>query len=95
MQERLTTVTRKGQITIPVEIRRALGLQVGDKVAVTLSEGDKPAAHLRPARSVAERTFGAVTPRRKPEDFRELRRLFEEGQAEEVLEETSQTTDAV
>jgi AbrB family looped-hinge helix DNA binding protein len=61
MKEQLTTVTRKGQITVPVEIRRALDLQIGDKVAVSLDEENGALrAHLRPVRSVAEMTFGVL-----------------------------------
>jgi AbrB family looped-hinge helix DNA binding protein len=33
-----TTVTRKGQVTIPVELRRKYGLHVGMKVEVTDSK---------------------------------------------------------
>jgi AbrB family looped-hinge helix DNA binding protein len=88
MQELLTVVTRKGQITVPAEIRQALGLHVGDKVAVSLSNGAEPQATLRPIRSVAELTYGAIAPRRRPEDLRELRREVEEGVAEEVMAET-------
>lgn len=87
MKELLTVVTRKGQITIPASIRRSLGIKQGDKVALSLSHDGKPQAVLRPVRSVAELTFGAVTPRRRPEDFKELRRMFEEGMAAEVLGE--------
>ena len=87
MRELTTILTRKGQITVPVEIRRALGLKEGDKVAIALSDPENGEATLRPVRSVAERTFGAVTPRKCPEDFKELRRLFEEGQAIEALDE--------
>ena len=89
MKELLTVVTRKGQITIPAEIRRSLGIMEGDKVALSLSDEGKPQVILRPVRSVAELTFGAVTPRKRPEDFKELRRLFEEGTAAQVLSETS------
>jgi hypothetical protein len=46
-------------------------------------------ATLLPASSVAERTFGSVTPRQRPEDFRPLRQMFEEATAEEVMSETS------
>jgi len=87
MRELLTVVTRKGQITVPAEIRKALNLKEGDKVALSISETEKEQATLRPIRSVAEMTFGSVTPRRRPEDFEELRREFEEGVAEEVMEE--------
>jgi antitoxin PrlF len=83
MLERLTTVTRKGQITIPVEIRNAMGIKVGDAVTVSLDEESASVARLARAGSVAERTFGAVNPRKRPEDFRELRRLFEESLARE------------
>lgn len=75
MKEQLTVVTRKGQITVPAEIRRALGLKEGDKVAVSLAEEGQPQASLRPVRSVTEMTFGAVTPKKRPEDMKELRRL--------------------
>lgn len=32
------TVTRKGQMTIPVEVRRHLGLEESDKVIVSIAE---------------------------------------------------------
>ena len=53
----LTIVTRKGQITIPAEYRRALGLAEGDKVAVTLEDGQ---VRVSPYGSVAARTAGVV-----------------------------------
>lgn len=91
MYERVTVITRKGQITIPVEIRQKLGLKVGDKIAVSLEEGEHSEASLRPIRSVAERTFGAVTARKRPENFKELREQFVEGQAEMVMAEGTDT----
>lgn len=87
MKELLTVVTRKGQITIPVEIRRSLGIKEGDKVALSLVDEEKTQVRLRLVRSVAKLTFGAVTPRKRPEDFKELRRLFEEDTASQVLTE--------
>ena len=35
----VATLTSKGQITIPAEVRRALGIGPGDKVVVEVSEG--------------------------------------------------------
>jgi len=87
-KELFTVVTRKGQITLPAEIRRSLGIEEGDRVAVSLIENGDDAprqAIVRPVRSVAEMTFGAVTPRKRPEDFEELRRHFEEGVADESI----------
>ncbi len=42
---RVATMTSKGQITIPVEVRKRLGLGKGDRVEFTLEEG---VAVLRP-----------------------------------------------
>lgn len=44
-QAKLTT---KGQITIPLAVRRALGLRPGDRV---LFEGDKTGIRVRPIRT--------------------------------------------
>jgi AbrB family looped-hinge helix DNA binding protein len=81
VSEALTVVTRKGQITVPAAIRRALRLEEGDKVALALDPSDRSRATLRPVRSVADATFGAVQPLSRPEDFKRLRRAFEEEQA--------------
>jgi AbrB family looped-hinge helix DNA binding protein len=89
MREALSVVTRKGQITVPAEVRRALGLKRGDLVAFTFDEDSVEDVHLKPVRSVAERTFGAIPARRRPEDLHQLRREYEEGIAEEVEAETA------
>lgn len=89
MRELLSVVTRKGQVTLPAEIRKSLQIEVGDKVAFSLEESDKSQVILRPIRSIAESTFGAVKPRKRPEDFQELRRLFEEEMARGAPAETS------
>lgn len=39
MSSSYTTITAKGQITLPVEVRRALGLRAGQKVRVRV-DGD-------------------------------------------------------
>lgn len=87
MKETLSVVTRKGQITLPVEIRESLGIKEGDKVALSLADPEKGVVILRRVPSVAELTFGAVRPRRRPEDFQELRRHFEEAMAAEAESE--------
>ena len=57
MATHLTVMTRKGQITIPADVRRALGLKQGDKVAVSLDNGR---ALLMPYGSVVARTAGIL-----------------------------------
>lgn len=42
---RVATMTSKGQITIPVEVRKQLGLRQGDRIEFILEDG---ATFLRP-----------------------------------------------
>ena len=76
-----TTVTQKGQVTIPAEIRSRLGLKARDKVRFEI-EGD--AVRLRATPSKVLRWYGAVTAKKRPEDFQEVREEFETGVAEEA-----------
>ena len=39
MKRRLTTISSKGQITVPLEIRKRLGLKAGDRVEFVVDEG--------------------------------------------------------
>jgi AbrB family looped-hinge helix DNA binding protein len=57
MNEQLTVVTRKGQVTIPVDIRRALGIKEGDKVAFVVEDNQ---VKLTRKGSVVKQTAGAL-----------------------------------
>lgn len=81
-----TTVTDKGQVTIPVDVRRALGLKPRDKVSIEY-DADRGVAVIRPLPSVVAMLYGAVRTSRHPEDFRALRAEFERGVAEEAASE--------
>lgn len=77
-------MTRKGQVTIPAEVRKALGLDVGDRVAFVMENGH---VRVEPAGSVVERTAGIMKPKgRKVLSARELRRAAEEAIAKETVE---------
>ena len=82
---RETTITTKGQVTIPAEVRKRLGLKPHDKVRFEVKGN---AATLRKASSRILAMYGSVRPRTRPEDFRKLREEFERGVAEEALSET-------
>lgn len=47
MREFLSTVTSRGRVTIPAEIRRRLGLRTGDKVGFVLTDGGR-SSFMRP-----------------------------------------------
>ncbi|MGQ9555465.1 MAG: AbrB/MazE/SpoVT family DNA-binding domain-containing protein [Anaerolineae bacterium] len=84
MKEILSTVTRKGQVTIPVEIRSAWDLKPRDKV-VFEREGERVIIKPAPSRLLAG--YGAVAPKQRPEDFAAIREATEKTVAQEVVGE--------
>ncbi len=54
-----SSVTIKGQVTIPASIRRKLGLRRGDKV-IFMEEDNK--IYLQPMQDKVEAAFGLITP---------------------------------
>lgn len=83
MKEILSTVTTKGQVTIPVEIRRRLGVAAHDKVAFVL---DDDQVRLVRKGSVVVRTAGILQTRQAPLTAEELREAAERAIAEDVVE---------
>ena len=83
MKEMRTVMTRKGQVTVPAEIRRQLGLKRGDSVAFVLDEGE---VRITRTGSVVERTAGAFRTRKPALTAEELREAAERAMAEEADE---------
>ena len=78
------SVTSKGQVTIPVEIRRLLGVRARDKVAFRVEDDQ---VRLVRSGSVVQRTAGALAgPEPRLSDAEE-RALAEEAIAEEAIAE--------
>lgn len=82
MRELLSVVTRNGEVTIPVEIRRALGIKKGDRVAFVM---EKDEVRLVRRGSVVERNFGIVKSSQPPLTAKEEREVAEEAIAEEAV----------
>lgn len=82
--EYITSVTVKGQVTIPADVRKALKIKPKDRVAFSLAGNE---VRLRPIQSPVLSSFGAVKPKNRPEDFPRMRREIEEEIAEEVAKE--------
>lgn len=78
-----TSITKKGQVTIPKRIRQYLGLKTRNQVEFKIEKGQ---VIIEPATSL-ESNFGRVRPKRKPEDFKEVRKSFEKEVAKEVSRE--------
>ena len=79
-----TRVTRKGQVTIPIDIRRALRIEEGDAVSFNL---DHQTVTLTPRTSVVDATAGVFAPyvKRRRESIASIRRHTERAIAEEVI----------
>jgi bifunctional DNA-binding transcriptional regulator/antitoxin component of YhaV-PrlF toxin-antitoxin module len=67
-------------------VREVLKVKPGDQVSFRI-EGNEVKIVPVPLPSLLAENFGKVKPRRKPEDFKELRRNFEQKVGEEVLKE--------
>ncbi len=58
MREFVSTVSSKGQVTIPADVRRQLGVGSADKVAFVLTDEGK--VELRPARFSLESVLNSL-----------------------------------
>ncbi len=83
MNQHMTVVTRKGQITVPVAVRRALNLNEGDRVVVTL---DANGARLERQGSIATQTAGMFRSNRPPLSAEAEREEAEYAVAEQAVE---------
>lgn len=83
MKELLSTITTKGQVTIPKEVRRLLGVAPHEKIAFIVEDDQ-----IRLARtgSVVARTAGILKTTQPPVSAEELREKAEHAIAEDVVE---------
>ena len=87
MKEILTTVTQRGQVTIPADVRRILGVKPKDKVAFTIEEGR---VGLTPAKYSLDTVFGSVKPATKTEDLKSIAQEAKEEKVERNLKQWQQ-----
>ena len=84
MVREVRSVSSKGQVTIPVEIRNALHIEPNDKVAFTLVDGE---ARLTRARSRLDLSFRAVTGLKPPVELDRLTEIAATENAERAARE--------
>lgn len=80
MREIVAAVSSKGQVTIPADVRRHLGVGEPDKVAFVIQEDGT--VQLRPAQFTLESVLGGI--KALPGESIDLDREIEEATAEEV-----------
>lgn len=83
MKTHFTVVTRKGQITVPADVRRALNIQIGDTVRVEI---DGEHATLTPTRSRLAAGFMSLPPLASAYALEEMQEIAAEERAREIEE---------
>ena len=74
-----STVTKKGQTTLPKAVRDTLGVQAGDRVRYIVLDGEVRILPVRPIR----RLFGALKHDGPPVTVEEMKRAVADGASEE------------
>ena len=73
------TVTSKGQITIPKEVRETLGLEAGHRVSFRIRENK--VVEMRPENMDLMSLFGIFKPRVKEVTLKDMEEAIREGAA--------------
>jgi len=84
MKESVTTITSKGQITLPAAIRRHLGLHTGDKVSFVIEDSGNVMLKVPKYPNVAS-LAGAAGKLDRPMDMKEMLEIAREDAIEERL----------
>lgn len=63
-------ITKKGQVTIPLNLRKKLNLQTGDSVSFFLEKGE---IKVKPSKHNLKTIFGSVKPLKKKLSFKRMR----------------------
>ncbi len=88
MKELVTTMTERGQVTVPAEVRRLLGLRPRDKVAFTIEDGE---VRIKPVEFTVETAYRSVK-RLHPElSVDETIELAKEEWVDEMVEKVVRT----
>ena len=80
----IRSVTQKGQVTIPAQIRRLLGIESRDRVVFSVRDGQVIVSAVT---ETLRSAFGALEPLNRPEDFQALRDQAIEDKVARTLEE--------
>ena len=83
MRETLSSVSPKGQITLPAEIRKALGIKPKDRVAIWLEDGQ---VHIRPVPKLMD-YFQTVPALASQRSWKEIEAIAHEEHAQHAATE--------
>lgn len=83
-EEYIQTVTVKGQVTIPAEVRAALGVKPNSQVTVRLQAGK---VVIEPVAMTLEEAFASVKPLLPANEYKTIRDAAIEEHVEKVISE--------
>lgn len=86
MKEIITTMTERGQVTVPAEVRRLLGLKPRDKVAFEVEGGE---VRIAPASFTLESAFGSVPRATRTKDLKAISRSARDEKAAREIRKLS------
>lgn len=84
MKEQFSSVSPKGQITLPIAVRRLLGIKPKDKVAFIVEE---QGVRIAPAHSRLAENFQIVPPLRQPLTWKEIETAAHDEHAQHAAKE--------
>ena len=87
MADMVSSVSPKGQVTVPVQIRRLLGIKPKDKVAFRV-EGKR--VELTPARTRLDESYMAIPALKRKRSWKEVEAAVADEQAAHAAEEGRQ-----
>ena len=87
MQEIYASVTERGQVTIPAEVRRQLGLRTRDKIIFVI---DDDRVLLKRPKYRLEDVYGSIPALAEPKDWDEVLRIAHDEAARSVVNKTKE-----
>ncbi len=86
MRQASSRITERGQATIPVEVRRLLGLEPHDRIVFVISENG---VQVMRGTSTVDRTAGILRTNRRSRGVQELRVAAEIAIARDAMRQTA------
>ena len=80
-----SVISRKGQVTIPAKVRKALGLKPGDRILYKVVD-DK--AELIPVKGTILDAAGTVRPKKRPENFAKIRETVKKRVSKQIAQKS-------
>jgi AbrB family looped-hinge helix DNA binding protein len=84
MREYTSSLSPKGQITLPLEVRQRWGIRAKDRVVIRV---DEETVTIAPARSPVDATYGVLPPLPTPLTVEEMTEIAAEEHAQEAARE--------